>query len=434
MDPYVATVILFGALIIIIALGLPIAYVLILIGSVFLIYTSGLEGLMVVSQALFEKSTNYVLIACPLFVFMATFLQSSGLAEDMYKAMFRWVGQTPGGIAWGTMIICAIFAAMAGISGVATITMGLIALPAMLDRGYNKRMAVGTIAAGGALGVLIPPSVIAIIYSSLAGTSAGKVFIACIIPGIVLTIIFIIYIVVRCLIQPELAPKGTEKFTWSEKFVSLKGVILPAVLILVVLGSIYGGITTATEAAAIGALGAVICSIIYGSFTFKVIMKGCVTTLKLTSMVIWIVFGATVFSRVYTVTGASSLVTSAVAALDVPPILIIGFMQFIWFILGCLLDPAGMCMITLPIFLPIVYALHYDPLWFAVLFVVNSEMAYLTPPFGFNLFYLKAIVPKTVTMFDIYMSVWPFVGCQALCLILVMAFPELCLWLPATMK
>ena len=429
------TVLIFGMLIVLLVLGLPIAFTLSGIAIVFILVLWGPSGLLMIASAAYAQAGSFVLVAVPLFIFMAVVLEGSGMAEDLYEMMHKWLGAIPGGLASGTVIICAIFAAMAGISGVATVTMGLIALPAMLKKGYDRKMVVGGIACGGALGIIIPPSIIAVLYGSITGTSVGKLFMGGMIPGILIAVVMIIYITVRCTINPTMGPTvpKQERANWSEKMASLKGVILPLILIAVVLGTIYSGIGTPTEASGIGALGAVICAAVNKKLSWKSLKLASVRSLNVTIMGIWIVIGANCFAGIYTAGGASELMLSFVNTLDIPPLAIIGLMQFVFFILGMFMDPIGMLMICAPVFLPVVEALHYDPIWFGILFIVNSGMAYITPPFGFNLFYMRAIVPSDMKMEEIYISVYPYVACQAIVLILVMFFPEIGMWLPGKM-
>jgi len=433
MEPWLLTLVLFGALVILIILGLPIAFTLAGLGIFFTLLLWGPSGLFMITSKAYSTGVNFVLVAVPLFIFMANMLECSGLASDLYNMIYRWLQGIPGGLASGTVVICAIFAAMCGISGAATVTMGLIAIPAMLSRMYDKRLVTGTISAGGALGILIPPSIIAIIYGSLTGASIGMLFMGGLIPGIILAMIFILYISIRALLQPELAPKGQEKFTLAEKMSSLIHVIGPIFLILLVLGTIYFGVCTPTEAAAIGAFGALIIAAIHGKLTWENLKAASLRSLNVSCMCLWIVFGASCFSAVYTIGGASEFMLSLVEGLPLPPLAMIMIMQLIYIILGMFMDPAGMVTITAPVFVPIVMKLGFDPVWFGVLFIINSEMAYITPPFGFNLFYMKAIVPPEITMVDIYRSVVPFTLLQFLCLVLVMFVPEIAMWLPNTM-
>lgn len=435
MEPWLVTALIFGSLIVLLALGLPIAFVLGGVAIAFILLLQGPAGLYVVYSMAFSEGSSYILVAAPLFVLMANTLEVSGIADDLYTLMERWFARLPGGLATGTVVICAIFAAMSGISAVATITMGVIAIPAMLKRGYDRKLAIGTVAAGGALGILIPPSLIAIIYGQLTEASVGKLFMAGLFPGILLTVFYIIYITTRSFLQPALArpiPKE-ERANWRQKFAALRALVLPFALILLVLGSIYTGICTPTEAAGVGAFGSIICIIIYRRLNWKNAKEIMSRTLKLTCMVLWIVIGASAFTSIYIREGASEFVTTLIVGWQLHPMLVIGIMMVIYLILGCFIDPAGMCMITIPVFAPIVQALGFDLVWFGILFIMNCEMAYLTPPFGFNLFYLRAILPRSVPMSEIYRSVVPWVIIQAVGLVVVMFVPQIALWLPNMM-
>ncbi len=436
MDLWLLTILFFTTLIILILLGLPIAFSLAGVAILYGFLLWGPKSLLVIPSAVRADGSNFILAAVPLFVFMGNMLEASGLADDLYEMMYRWFQRIPGGLASGTILICSIFAAMAGISGVATVTMGLIAIPSMLKRGYSKDIAVGTVSAGGALGILIPPSVIAILYGSITGASIGKLFMGGMVPGLLLAAIFVLYITLRCLVQPHLAPPPPEeeRFTWREKLISLKGLNLPLALIALVLGVIYTGVCTPTEASGIGAVGSLICCALKRRLTLENLKKATWRTLNVTCMCIWIVIGAKIFTSVYIACGASQFMINLVGRLEIPPLAVIAIMEFIYIILGMLMDPAGMVMITAPVFVPIVTALGFDPIWFGILFIINSEMAYITPPFGFNLFYMKAIVPPEISMLDVYHSVIPFVFCQLLCLLIVMFYPQVGMWLPSTMK
>jgi len=436
MDPSLLTILLFGSLVALLLLGLPIAFTLGGLAILFTLWLWGPAGLLMVASHAYGVGMDFILVSVPLFVLMAVVLEGSGIAEELFETMYRWFGGLPGGLLTGTVIICAIFAAMSGISGVATVTMGLIALPAMLKRGYDRQMAIGGIMCGGALGIIIPPSVIAILYGSITGTSVGKLFIGGLVPGLLIALVMIIYTTIKCIIDPEKGPPVPleERANWREKFISLRNIILPFLLIILVLGVIYSGICTPTEASGIGALGALVSSLIHRRLTWKKLKLAVLRTLSVTCMAMWIVIGAKCFSSIYTAGGASDFILSLVKDLQVPPLLMIGIMQFIFFILGMFIDPVGMCMICSPVFLPIVTTLGFDPTWFGILFILNCGMAYITPPFGFNLFYMRAIVPEDCSMGEIYNSVWPWVVCQAVVLILVMFFPEIGMWLPNRMK
>jgi len=366
---------------------------------------------------------------------MAHVLQHSGMADELYGAVHQWLGGLKGGLAMGTVIICTLFAAMSGISGAATVAMGLIALPAMLKRNYDKRIAVGCIAAGGVLGILIPPSVIMILYAMISRESVGGMFFGGVIPGLVLSGLFIIYIGIRSTLQPHLGPPVPleERVSLKQRLISLKSVVLPILLVILVLGSIYTGAATPTEAAGVGAIGAFICAIIYRRLNWRVLVNITRGTFKITGMVMWIVAAAAAFTGLYISLGAQALIIEVVTGLQVSPWAILIGIQVILFLFGMFMDDFAIVMLCAPIFVPIVRTLGFDTLWFGILFIVNMQMAFLTPPFGYNLFYLRGVAPKGVTMGDIYRSIIPFVGLQALGLALVMIFPKLALWLPNLM-
>jgi len=366
---------------------------------------------------------------------MASILQRSGVADALYDTIHKWLGGLNGGLAAGTVIIAAMFAAMSGVAAAATVSLGLIALPAMLKRKYNKVMVTGAIQAGGALGILIPPSVEMIVFALFARLSVGKMFMGGVFPGLLLASFFIIYILVRCYLQPQMGPAlaKEERATWREKFSSLRQVILPLLVIFGVLGSIYLGIATPTESAAVGVLGALISAAIYGTFSWTMLKESAFTTLRVSTMIMWILFGSYAFSSVYIALGASEVVKQGLSLMPGGRWGILIGMQLSFFILGTILDTFGIIMITAPLYLPIVAELGFDPVWFGILYVMNVEMAFLTPPYGICLFYMKSVAPKEVTMLDIYRSIIPFVGLQALGLITVMIFPQIALWLPGTM-
>ena len=428
------TFLLLASLFLLIFTGLPLAFSLGSVGIIFSYIFLGPESLFLLASRARSTMFIYVMIAVPLFMFMASILDKSGLADDLYNALSIWMGPVRGGLAMGTIVICTLMAAMSGVSAAAVLTMGVIALPAMMKRGYDKSLAMGSITAGGALGQLIPPSILMVIYGGVAGVSVGKLFMGGLFPGLLLAGLFIVYIAIRSFFQKNIAPAMPEKerrqITWNQKFISLKSIILPALLIIGVLGSIFKGIATPTEAAAIGAGGSIICSLIYRRLNWNIIIAASLNTLKSTCMVMWIMMASSVFVSFYFSVGGDDFVKETLLGMEINRWFIIIGMQAVLFVLGCLLDPAGIVMLCTPLFLPIVTTLGFDPLWFGVLFIVNLEMAYLTPPFGYNLFYLKSVVPEEVSMGDIYRSVLPFVVLQMIALIICMIFPMVILWLP----
>ncbi|WP_419657841.1 DctM14: C4-TRAP dicarboxylate transport system permease [Desulfosarcina variabilis str. Montpellier] len=432
MGTGIVTILLFASIIFFLALGIPLVFVLGGVAVVFTYFFLGPEMLYFSASTAFGIMDNFILISIPLFVFMGVVLQHSGIAEKLYEMIQKWIGGLPGGLAMGTVVICTIFAAMAGISAAATVTMGTIALPSMFKYNYHKDLAVGSISAGGALGILIPPSVLMIIYGLFADESIGKLFAGGVFPGLMLAVFFIVYIGIRAWINPALAPPvpKDERATWSEKISALKGVLLPIILVMVVLGSIFKGVATPTEAAAVGAMGSLVCALVNGSLNWKIIKMACYFTLSLSCMIIWIIIGGSCLTSVYTAIGAVDLIKELVTMLPVSRYVVLIGLQSSLFLLGMVLDPGGIIMICTPVFVPLVKSLGFDPVWFGVLFIVNMEMAYLTPPFGFNLFYMKTIVPTDVTMMDIYRSIIPFVLLQLLTLILLIFFPQIVMWLP----
>jgi tripartite ATP-independent transporter DctM subunit len=425
----------FGSLLLLLAMGFPVAFSLASLATIFSYWLWGgsTAGLFTIISTSYGKLTEFIIIAIPLFIFMAAILQHTGIADDLYELMYRLMGSMRGGLGMGTVIICAVFAAMAGISTVATAAMGVIALPSMLQRNYNKHLAVGSICAGGALGILIPPSVIMILYGVEAGVSIGKLFMGGVFPGILLAGIFIFYIGIKSWLNPQIAPATTERFTLKEKLIASKSVIYPFLLILSVLGAIYMGVCTPSEAAAIGAFGALVCAALKKKLNWPNLKAAFAMTVRINAMVCWIMVSAGAFSTMVAVSGLGDWVCSAVTGMGVSKWIILFFMQLLFFLLGMFLDPAGIILITTPIFVPIIVGLGFDPLWFGVLFTINMEMAYVTPPFGFNLFIMRAVVPPGISMKDIYRSVVPFISLQAACLVIVILFPGIATWLPSRM-
>jgi len=426
------TLLFFFALFVFLVLGLPLSFVLGGVSVIFIYFTWGPEAFYLVAAQTWGAMNKFTLVAIPLFIFMAMILERAGVANDLYEMMYLWFGPVRGGLAIGTVVICAIFAAMCGISGAAVVSMGTIALPSILKRNYDKLLAVGCINSGGGWGILIPPSVIMILYALISGESVGKLFAGGVFPGLMLLVMVSSYIGIRCYFQPHLGPAlpPEERGDWAKKLKAFKAVLLPMIIVVMVLGSIIGGITTPTEAAGMGVLGALISALVYRLLTWKLVMEACIRTLKLTGMIMWILFGAYCFSAAYHGMGAPRLIEHLMNIIPGGPWGTIIFIQIVIFLLAMVLDPAGIMMITVPIFLPFVVAHGFDPLWFGILFVINMEIGYMTPPFGFNLFYLKGIVPPSISMGDIYRSVIPFTIVESAGLALVMIFPQIAIWLP----
>jgi tripartite ATP-independent transporter DctM subunit len=435
LGPEMLTLILFGSLIILLLAGLPLVFALGGVATLFIIILWGPHALPILANRTYMAMDMFLLVAVPMFIFMGAMLQRCGIAEDLYELMYHWMGGLRGGLAAGTVLICTLFAAMVGISGAATTSMGLLALPSMLKRGYKKDIAIGCICAGGALGILIPPSVLMIILALFARLSVGEMFIAGILPGLLLSALFVAYILIRCYIQKDMGPgvPPEDRLPLRQRLRLLGGLLLPICLILAVMGSMFMGLATPSEASAIGAFGAIVSAAVKRQLSRENFVSALFVCLRLSAMVVWIVFAASVFTALYAVTGAAQLIGGLIAGVGEGWWPIIA-MQAIFFVLGMFFDPTGIVLLTTPIFFPVVISLGFDPLWFALLFVINMEMAFLTPPFGFNLFYMKAVVPADITMLDIYKSAIPFVGLQLVGLVLCMIFPEIVTWLPGLMR
>jgi len=405
------------------------------LGGLAVVFTGvfwGPESLFIILARTFSMMSTTTLVAAPLFVLMAVVLERSGVAEDLYEMMYRWSGGVKGGLAVGTVLACTLIAAMSGIASTGVVMMGVMALPAMLKRGYDKRIATGCILAGGVLGPLIPPSIALVLYGTMAQVSIGALFAGGMAAGILCSFLIIGYILIRCYINPKMGPAipVEERANWDAKLSSLKGVVLPLLLITAVLGSIYSGIATPTEAAAVGALGAFVCSAIHRRLTWDLIKSVAYTTIQVQGFMMWILFAAQGFAAVYMGLGASRMVVNLVQTYQVGWWTMLIGIQVVWFLLGCVIDAWSILMITLPIILPLLPLYGFDPLWLGVLYAVNTQTGYLTPPFGTMLFMMKGIAPKEVTMTDIYHSIVPFVVTQLFCLALCIAFPKLVTWLP----
>jgi tripartite ATP-independent transporter DctM subunit len=412
-------------------MGLPVAFGL---GGTAVLFALIFEprALLAVPSAFFSTPWNTILVTVPMFLFMGSLIRFSGIAEAAYDAVYKLIGHIYGGLAMGTVQVCTIFAAVTGITPPATITMAQIAYPSMMKYRYNRSIAIGSIAAGGALGALIPPSVPFIFYGLLAKVSIGDLFLAGLLPGLMLAAFYTIYIGVRCRLQPEIGPAlpSDMKFTTREKARAVVNIWPFAVLIVIVLGVIWGGIATPAEAAAFGAAGAFTINLLYGRLTWQVLRESLETTLKLTGMGLWILIGASIYLNIFNTLGSQDLLTQMVLAMPGGTTGILVMMMLIILILGMVMDDWAIIMLCTPLFVPILDQLGVDKVWFGALFIVNIQIAYLTPPFGFVLFWLKGVLPRDVSMGDIYGSVGPFVILQLLGLLLIFFIPGIATWLP----
>ncbi|MCJ7873197.1 TRAP transporter large permease subunit [Marinovum sp. 2_MG-2023] len=422
---------------ILILTGIPLAFVTGLIAILFTIAWFGPMGVPLVSSRIYSFVNEYVLVAIPMFVLMASLLDRSGMARDLYDAMRLIAGRIKGGVAVQTLVAAVFLAAISGIIGGEIVLLGLIALPQMLRLGYNRALAIGTVCAGGSLGTMIPPSIVLIVYGLTASVSIGDLFLATVTPGLMLASFYIIYILVRCYANPEMGPPISNAeldIPMSEKLRKMRGVILPVGVAVTVLGSIYGGIASVTEAAAMGVVGVFLSAAIRGEVTWALIRDSLKQTLETCGMIIWIGLGAAALVGVYNLMGGNRFIESTILDSGASPMVIVLIMMGILVVLGLFMDWIGIALLTMPIFVPIIIKLGMDPVWFGILFAMNMQVSYLSPPFGPAAFYLKSVAPKDMSLSEIFRALIPFICIQVVALAIVLFFPDVALWLPNWLK
>jgi tripartite ATP-independent transporter DctM subunit len=432
MSIELVTVLLFGGLLLLLAFGVPVVFALGGISVLITYLIGGSNDLYIVATTTYREITDPGLITIPLFLLMGNLLIHSGISDRLFTALNQWLSGVRGGLAIVSVGVC-VALAMCGGFGPGILTMGLIAVPAMLKQDYNKSLALGSVMAGGVLGEIIPPSIIMIIFAYISRISIGKIFFGGAIPGFITATLYVLYITIRCHVQPELAPRAEGEITWKNRWKSLKDIVLPSLLIVLVLGSIFLGMATPTEAAGVGAFGSFLICVIYGRLTWKVITESCIETMKISGMALWILVAATLFGVVYTIAGAQDMVMELVQGLNVSRWFILLTMQVILLIFGMFMDDYAVLTICAPIFIPIAVFLGFDPTWFAIIFILNMQVAYLSPPFGWALILMRGVAPPEVHTRDIWKSVPPFVAIQLFVLLLTVLFPQLALWLPRKM-
>src|SRR5690349_6478699 len=438
------SLLLFGSLGLLLMLGLPMAFCTGSLATIFLFVFGTPAILNMMPSRIFPFMTDYQLSAVPLFIFMAAMLEKAGIIEELFDVIYKWLGALKGGLASATVLACTALAAMVGVVGATEVTMGMIALPAMLRKGYDPKLACGALLAGGTLGILIPPSVMAIVYAVVAQQSLGELLIGSVFPGLLLSGIYIAYVTIRCYINPKLGPAlpPEERVSMREKLRLLRNTIAPILVILLVLGVIFFGIATPVEAAGIGTFGALVVCALHRRLTWVALYDAGMATLKATAMVMWIFFGATMFVGFFIVKGGQNFVSELIIGTGLPAYGILFLMMVVLFILGMFLDWVGILLLTVPIFLPIMKSLPFAgtfglpgvapgdvALWYGVIFMVNMQMAFLSPPFGYSLFYLKSVAPPQISMAMIFRAAIPFIGLQILGLTLCIIFPSIILWL-----
>ncbi|MBX9698530.1 MAG: TRAP transporter large permease subunit [Acetobacteraceae bacterium] len=426
---------MFPALIAGILTGFPVAFVMLILAMLFGYATFGPIGLL--HQALLkieEVATAQVLAAVPLFIFMGAMFEASGIASRLFDAIHLWTRRLPGGLAVGTVVMCVIFAATSGVVGATETVVGLLAIPAMLRHNYSKPLICGTICAGGSLGTIIPPSVLAVVIGPVANASVGTILIGMIIPGLMLAGSYVVYIVLRCWLRPEDGPATVDDGPVPGMLERLRitGAVLvpPIIVILCVLGSMMAGIATPTEASATGAVGTVLLAIGYRRLTWAVLVDSTMRTVRITAMILFIVTCGSIFASVFVGSGGLMAITDLLEAIDLGRWGLLAIVLGITFVAGFMLEPLVIILIVVPISAPLITAAGFDLTWYCVLFLVMLQTAYLTPPMAPSIFYLRGIAPPSITLRDMYVGIWPFIGLQLTVIVLLVAFPECITWLP----
>ncbi len=438
--PLLVVIIMFGGLVLASVSGHPIAFIMMGLGVIMTYLGVGWQSTFIFVGRVFDQASSATLVAIPLFVLMANFLDRSGIAEDLFNAILYMLGGIKGGLAITVIILSVVFAASTGIIGAAVVGISLISMPAMMARGYDKSLATGLICAGGSLGILIPPSIMLVMMADQSGQSVGTLFAGAFFPGLMLSVLFLIYVIVVANRHPEKAPPLTAEeinaVSPREKFMMfLKSFVPPMLLIAGVLGSIWTGAATPTEAAGLGCFITLLMMIFYKRFSWSALKEILVSSIKTNCMVMTTMFGATIFTGAFMRLKGDVVVSDFILSFEsFGKWAVFAVMMFIVFIMGFFIDWIGIVFITFPIFLPIANMLGFDPLWFVMMIAVNLQMSFSTPPFGYALFYMNGTKPKGVTLSHIYRGVIPFISLQAIGLFLMVVFPQIITWLPSLVE
>jgi tripartite ATP-independent transporter DctM subunit len=418
-------------------LGFPVAFCMMTTAVLFGLVVFGDKVVFQFIEKIDDMSSNFVLAAVPLFVFMGAMLERSGIANRLFEAIHIWTRRLPGGLAIATVLMCIIFAASSGVIGATESVVGLLTIPAMLRYAYDRGLISGTICAGGSLGTIIPPSVVAVVMGPLADISVGDILYGMVFPGLIMGLLYVVYIFVACLVHPEKGPRippepGDPSFT-EKLWITTRNLVPPVFMIFAVLGSILLGWASPTEAAAIGALASVLLTAIYGTFTVSGFSEAILKTVRVTAMIMTVLLAGTLFTGVFIGAGGINTASRMIQHMELSPWLLLGLMLAILFIAGFFLDWISIVLIFVPIFTPLVKAAGFDPVWFCVLFLIMIQTSYLTPPMAPAIFYLRAVAPPEITIRDMYRGVVPFIVLQLGTLGLTLAFPVVVTWLPKVM-
>ena len=441
MTVEVLTILMFVTLMASIALGHPLAVTLAAVATLFGLIDNGFNLSAILG--LFANNAwgiflNYTLVAIPLFIFMAQILDRSKVSEGLFDALYTVLGGLRGGLGMAVIVVSTVFAATTGIVGASVVAMGLMAGPALLRRGYDKSLSAGIICSSGTLGILIPPSIMLVVYGGLTGqkeTSVGNLFAAAIMPGLMLSVMYLLYVGIRCYLNPKLGPPipATERTaTVLEKFtMTMKHFVPPFGLILTVMGTILAGVATPTEAAALGCVGALILALVSRKLNWEVITQACVSTARTTAMIMALFVGGKLFSVVFLSMGGGDVVADVLLGMDVNRYVVFFIMMAVVFFMGMFIDWAAILLVVVPIFTPIAMDLEFNPLWFAMMICINLQTSFLTPPFGYSLFYFKGVAPPEYSMGDVYRGIIPFVMIQIFALATLIFFPQIITYLPS---
>ena len=418
-------------------LGVQVVFSMMITALVFGLMTFGNRVIFQFVEKIEDLSSNFVFAAIPLFVFMGAMLERSGIADRLFEAIHIWTRRLPGGLALATIIMCIIFAASSGVIGATESVVGLLTIPIMLRYGYNKGLISGTICAGGSLGTIIPPSVVAVVMGPLADVSVGDLLYGMVFPGLIMAGLYLIYILLLCTIHPKSGPRippdPTDPTFNAKLWITTRNLIPPVFMIFAVLGSILFGWASPTEAAAIGALCSVLLTMIYRTFTPAAFYGALLKTLKITAMIMAVLLAGTLFTGVFIGAGGINVANKAIVDLQLSPWMLLALMMLILFIAGFFLDWISIVLIFVPIFTPLVKTVGFDPVWFCILFLIMIQTSYLTPQMAPAIFYLRAVAPPAITIHDMYRGVVPFIMLQCLTLVVVMIWPKLVTWLPSVM-
>jgi len=420
------TLLMFAMLLGFLLTGMPLAFVTLLVALIFALGWFGPMAVPLITSRVYSFVTSFVFVSVPMFVMMAAVLDRSGIARDLFDAMRLVGGRLRGGVAIQTLVVAVILAAMSGIIGGEVVLLGLLALPQMLRLGYDRSLAIGVVCAGGALGTMVPPSIVLIIFGLTANVSIAELFTAAFIPGLLLALLYVAYVLVRSYLEPHKAPiPDPVPVPTAEKLRLLKGLVLPLMVVVFVLGSIYGGIASVTEASAVGVAGVLLSTVLRGEFSLTLLKGAALQTLETCGMIVWIGIGASALVGVFNLMGGIKFVSGFFLGLSASPIAILVLMMVILFVLGMFLDWVGITLLTMPIFVPIIVELGFDPIWFGVLFCMNMQMSFLSPPFGPAAFYLKSVAPPDISLGDIFKALLPFIALQAVMVAMLILFPWL---------